>query len=506
MNDSAINITNYDIKDEMNIQDNDANIDESFFSKKREPSQCVAFNDNDANNISVINNNTRDMNAIGMSIEDSLERSNSKKVEENVGNDVKLSDVKRAKEKEEETNYKNKGVNLENKLNMEIKIVDNIKNADEVKNDTTVITTPKVEEDIVKPTPLEKEVKGKSMKISKSIASFGSKGGIGKSSGINTNVKSKASVGGKTTQTLPKNSVKSTKTTTANKTNDASKSTTGVKKTLVKSNTVKVLSSTKSGAAIKKPIISTTKTPTSKRSTLNSKSNMKSSSKSTNPFKPAEANLIPFQDYLTHKMENVVDAELQSNFLNYLQKFIEMQKDSEKEIETYNEELLDYIQGLYEEKIQRINEVNGKYEYDLPKLKDLVDLDNPNNVNNIIFKAVLSDKENDLLEIEEEFKRKKEEGIMKFKSQKKEKEVMIEGLNTNKLEEIKKEFSSDLRNKIFECLSSNDEMKRVDFSCIDLRSSMNKKVDFNSTVNTTVFNNTTMPMEVGRKTISYKKR
>jgi len=87
----------------------------------------------------------------------------------------------------------------------------------------------------------------------------------------------------------------------------------------------------------------------------------------------------------------------------------------EKETQHNNDEVIEYVQNLYEDKIEKILDINKKYEIDIHKLEDLVDLKDPKNVNNIIYKAVLDDKENELKDANEEFLKVKLEGINKLR-------------------------------------------------------------------------------------------
>ena len=137
------------------------------------------------------------------------------------------------------------------------------------------------------------------------------------------------------------------------------------------------------------------------------------------------------------------------------------------------------------------------------RLKELLDHDNSANVNNIIYESVLEDKNQELKEVEDEFAMKKEEGVKEMKAKIAERKESMELMKVTKAKELQQEISEELKMKVVYSLTPASKRKQ-DISCLNLSSP--KKVDFNSTNNTTVIFNTTLPAHIGlRKTFSHKK-
>lgn len=205
------------------------------------------------------------------------------------------------------------------------------------------------------------------------------------------------------------------------------------------------------------------------------------------------------------KVEEIFDKEFDNNLTTLLNNFLECHKELEKEIEKAHEELLNHIQLLYEEKIRKHDEVLMKFEPELSRLKELFDHDNPDNVNNIIFDSVLSDKQKELTEIEDEFLKGKDEGVREMKKKISERKEELERLKESKAKELHIEIADELRNKVIASLVGYTERKR-DTSLFDICSP--KKDDFSSNRDVMATFNTINPQSAGsalRRTMSFKK-
>jgi len=161
------------------------------------------------------------------------------------------------------------------------------------------------------------------------------------------------------------------------------------------------------------------------------------------------------------------------------------------------EETINTLKRLFNFKIEQILEVNKKFENDLHRLEEMIDLKDSSNVNNIIYKSVLSDKESELNELEENFNLKQKEEIEKKQAEFLLAKQTVEEKINEKITSYKLELTESTKTKLLQILPPNtSQSTKIDFSAVDLK--IKSKFDFNSTINSTL-HNTTAPIETRQK-------
>jgi hypothetical protein len=258
----------------------------------------------------------------------------------------------------------------------------------------------------------------------------------------------------------------------------------------------------KATTTISKP---TTKTPITKSQTIMSQ-------KKTTPMKKQE-NLkinttsepkISLQEFISENVNEIFEStEFNSSFDHTMcQVWETSQNQVENEIQLINQDYILRNKTNFEDKIRRILEINKKYDYDLFKLENLVDLKDSANVNNLVYNAVSDDHLKEIQEIEREFQMIEQEEVIQMKERiRLVKEEILEKVKREKVEELKKTFSQSMKEKIIKSLTPRENSKKIDFSKINL---------LNSTVNTTIFNteislNQTNDIQTSRKSIVNKR-
>jgi len=116
--------------------------------------------------------------------------------------------------------------------------------------------------------------------------------------------------------------------------------------------------------------------------------------------------------YTVNEINEVYNKEYNS----YINKVCNnLEEEIKKEIEIHTTNMIDDMNCLYKEKFQQILDINEKYENDLHKLEKMTVKNDATNVTNIIYNAILEDKEQELSAIEEDFELKKIEILSKKK-------------------------------------------------------------------------------------------
>ena len=103
------------------------------------------------------------------------------------------------------------------------------------------------------------------------------------------------------------------------------------------------------------------------------------------------------------------------------------------------------LDKLFKEKMDKLNEINKKYDNELYRLRGYIDYSNKENINNIIYDSVLKDKNEELNKIEKEFFYKKDYALSSYKERGETLKDIFKIEISQCLNNIKKEISSQLK-------------------------------------------------------------
>jgi hypothetical protein len=168
---------------------------------------------------------------------------------------------------------------------------------------------------------------------------------------------------------------------------------------------------------------------------------------------------------ISEKISDIFDRKFEEKVEKLLEKFKSAQQDARSGLEIEKDNLIEKLQELYESRMNKVNEINRKYEDDLFTLKGLIDYLDPLNVNNLIYNSVMKDKMVELEKIEENFRKQKQDAFNLYGIRKKKSVIKLDRMIEDKTEEIKKSLTTGLKSKIINSLNNYpDETSQFQYS------------------------------------------
>lgn len=139
----------------------------------------------------------------------------------------------------------------------------------------------------------------------------------------------------------------------------------------------------------------------------------------------------------------------------------------QEELKRQEQAMEKFLDEMAEEKFSKTMEINNKYDAELKSLEQEIDkgyyfllnLEDENNINNIIYNEVKADRDKELKTAYEEIEKKKKRGLAQLREQTN--KIKTEFNEKRKINEIKEKINKNLKNKVIKSLTPKNVIGRT---------------------------------------------